>query len=241
MLFLKTESYSYKYIYCFPTPSPSNLRHSSHRVSVILYPIHVVQVSEFSKSVDLSHLNVLSDEVLIIWKWSWVTGNDGEHGESKGASPECADSDNERPSSSPTSDVEADRSQRFEHSVTFKVIGCCKERRYQETLRTARDMLDEGLVVPVELSPEPTNPVSSRAIAFRCKINGKPVIIGYVVSEILNEVHHAIENSEIVGVRFSWIKYISDWTRSGPGFFAGVVVTKRGYWSSSVVRAASTR
>ena len=72
-------------------------------------------------------------------------------------------------------------------------------------------------------------------------VNGKWHRIGYVVNEILNEVHNALNGGEIVQVEFSWVKYICDWTRSGPGFFAGVSVSKRGYWSHSVTRAASTR
>ena len=68
---------------------------------------------------------------------------------------------------------------------------------------------------------EPYNPFDCNAIAFQCKIYGKWKRIGYVVSEILREVHTAIE---IVRVEFARVKYISDLTRSGPGVFAGGAV-----------------
>ena len=138
-----------------------------------------------------------------------------------------------------SSDAEEDRNQptltTVAHTVTFKVIGCTREQVYQETLRNVRDTLEQGHNVPILLTPEPTNPVDSKAIAFTCKVNGNGCRIGYVVSEILQEVHQALSALEVVKVKFAWVKYISDWSRSGPGFFAGVDVTKRGRWSYSVM------
>ena len=87
-----------------------------------------------------------------------------------------------------------------------------------------RDTLEQGHEVPILLAPEPTN---SRAIAFMCMVNGKWHRVGYVVNEILDEVHQALSRGEVVKVKFA-VKYISDWSRSGPGFFAGVDVTKHG-------------
>ena len=83
-------------------------------------------------------------------------------------------------------------------------------------------MLSDGLDVPVSLKHEPTNPYDGQALAFVCQINGKPYTIGYVVSELLDEVHAAIRDKNILSVKFAWIRYITDWTRSGPGFFAGI-------------------
>ena len=71
--------------------------------------------------------------------------------------------------------------------------------------------------------------------------------IGYVVSELLEEVHDATNAGSILSVQFAWIRYIIDWSRSGPGFFAGIAgiagtaIEKTGEWSSSAKRAASTR
>ena len=134
------------------------------------------------------------------------------------------------------------------HTVMFKVIGCTKEDAYsrtekgQDTLLRARDLLESGIDVCVELVPEPTNPKDAKAIAFMCTFEDKKRYrIGYVVKEILNEVHSALNNNEVTSVKFGWIKYVSDWTRSGPGFFAGVKVTKIGHWEPCVIRAASTR
>ena len=52
---------------------------------------------------------------------------------------------------------------------------------------------------------------------------------------------HALSNGDISSVKFAWIKYITDWKRCGPGFFAGVSVTKRGVWPNTVRKVASTR
>ena len=35
-------------------------------------------------------------------------------------------------------------------------------------------------------------------------------------THILDEVHSAIDNNLVVEVKFQWVKYITDWTRSGP-------------------------
>ena len=59
-------------------------------------------------------------------------------------------------------------------------------------------------------------------------VNGKWYRVGYVVNEILDEVHQALSRGEVVKVKFVWVKYISDWSRCGPRFFAGVDVIKHG-------------
>ena len=76
--------------------------------------------------------------------------------------------------------------------------------------------------VPVKLVPEPLNPHDAGAIAFVCELNGKSHTIGYVVGEVLEEVHAAIDRSKILLSEFAWISYCTDWSRSGPGFFAGI-------------------
>ena len=58
---------------------------------------------------------------------------------------------------------------------------------------------------------------------------------------ILDEVHYAIGNNLVVEVKFQWVKYITDWIRSGPGYFAGIAVTSSDQWESNVVRFKSTR
>lgn len=44
------------------------------------------------------------------------------------------------------------------HTVTFKVIGCTREARYQRVLRDAKNLLDQDVYVDVKLHPEPDNP-----------------------------------------------------------------------------------
>ncbi len=85
--------------------------------------------------------------------------------------------------------------------------------------------------MPVSLLKEPLNPRDSKAIAFKCQLDGKWETIGYVVSELLDEVHHAMDTGRITSVEFAWISYVTDWS-SGPAYFAGVWVEKRGEWSN---------
>ena len=74
-----------------------------------------------------------------------------------------------------------------------------------------------------------------------CQLDNKPYTIGYIVSELLDEMHTAIQAGKIVSVKFSWVKYITDWTRCGPKFFAGVAIERIGPWSPQAIRSASTR
>ncbi len=93
--------------------------------------------------------------------------------------------------------------------------------------------------LPVSLVPEPTNPRDSKALAFVCMIDGKQHTIGYVIIELLDEVHAARNVGSIVSVKFSWIRYVTEWSR--PGFFAGIDIEKNGMWSTNVVSRQSTK
>jgi len=127
------------------------------------------------------------------------------------------------------------------HTVTFKCIGVMRERRYQEVLRRAKDLRALGIDVPVEIAPEPDNPKDSRAVAVTCYVHGTWHRIGYLVQEVLEEVHEAIEHKKILSVKFAGIRYITEWKRSGPGFFAGINISKSGKWPQSVMLASSTK
>lgn len=106
----------------------------------------------------------------------------------------------------------------------------------------ANTLLRNNEDVPVRLTPEPNNPYDSQAIAFECQLKDKKWRrIGYVVREALEEMHRALNNGDILSVRFGWIKFIADWYMSGPGYFAGIKISKRGDWPASVVRCGSTR
>ena len=75
---------------------------------------------------------------------------------------------------------------------------------------------------------EHSNPRDSRELAFVCQIEGEHCTIGYVVSELVEEVHSANDSGGILSMEFAWVRYIIDWSRSGPGFFAGINIEKRG-------------
>ena len=157
--------------------------------------------------------------MLIVWKWAWEnetssTDHDSDNGEDEGDSkdgdnPECDQVNTE------TSMVCVSNAN---YTVTFKCIGSVRDVACQEALCTARDRLQEGFTVQVRLNPEPHNRFDSEAIAFQCNLDGQWKRIGYVVREALSEVHAALSDSSITDVKFSWIKYIVNWTRSGPGY-----------------------
>ena len=114
-----------------------------------------------------------------------------------------------------------------------------RDPNLQETLRLVAFKLKDKKEVVVQLSPEPTNPVDAHAIAFQCKLNDKLHRIGYVLREALDDVHDAFQRKKIVTVQFEWVKYIIHFSRSGPGWYAGIKVTISGQWPLSVVRCSS--
>ena len=83
------------------------------------------------------------------------------------------------------------------HSLIFKCIGNTKSQDYQTALREARDILSGDGTVTVKLVHEPRNPCDARALAFMCELNGKFHRIGYVVRELLEEVHAARKSFQL--------------------------------------------
>ena len=119
-------------------------------------------MAEFSKVLDVSNLNIPDNGVLVIWDFILPSsGNDSDENSSYSnvVIPE------------EHSDPEAEESCHTRHTVTFKLIGCTKEARYQRVLQEARDLLEQGNYVPVGLFPEPTNPVDPEAVAFQLSLN----------------------------------------------------------------------
>ena len=53
------------------------------------------------------------------------------------------------------------------------------------------------------------------------------------------EVHDALSKNEIVSVEFQWIRYMFKGFASGPGFYAGIQVTRNGKWSTLALAKAS--
>jgi len=96
------------------------------------------------------------------------------------------------------------------------------------------------LKVQVKLQPEPDNRYDSKAIAFLCKIDDSGwVRIGYVVQEVLDEVHEAINKKKystylLIG---SNTLYISS---KSPGWYAGIRIQRHGEWSLGVLRSCAT-
>jgi len=172
--------------------------------------------------------------VLVIWKWELMLHTDSQGSDDSSIELFSDSSDhNSTETPLPTSGTT--------HTVSFKCIGATKSHDYQSTLRSARDKLRIGENVPVYLVHEPRNPRDTRALAFVCEIGGKTQRIGYIIRELLEGVHAARNAGAIVSTKFAWVRYITEWSRSGPGFFAAINIEKRGVWSANVVSLRSTK
>ena len=187
--------------------------------------------------------------VFVAYRWEWVDlaevrDNDDEVDDVDDDDHDH-NTDNEQGSDDGgedgNSEVDGVRLPYITHKVIFKCIGSNREESYQLALWKSKQLLKSGQHVPVELRPEPTNPKDSQAIAFVCLIDGKWEKIGYVVREALSDVHAAIKKRKVLSVKYDWIKFITDWSRSGPGWFAGIAITRDGDWSREVMRCCSTR
>ena len=206
-------------------------------------------------SVNTAKMIMPPQGVFVIWEWEWddlsitstvdhVSETSFEDSDSH-INPDIKSDSDDVDSETPLADPEllAAASAQLPskiHTVTFKCIGSTHDPAAQEALATVSKLLREG-DVPVRLTPEPTNEVDARAIAFQCQIDKKWKRIGYVVKEALDSVHLAMEEQKIVRVKFAWAKYIVTWTRSRPGFFAGIDISIKGQWPPVVCRSASTR
>ena len=63
--------------------------------------------------------------------------------------------------------------------------------------------------------------------------------VGYVIRELTEEVHDALSKNEIVNVELQWIHYMFKGFASGPGFYAGIQVTRNGKWSTLALAGKS--
>ena len=127
------------------------------------------------------------------------------------------------------------------HTITFKCIGCTRDKDSQNILKEVSLKLAHQEVAMVRLQPEPQNKFDSKAIAFQAFISDEWHRIGYIVKEALDDVHSALEQNMITSIEFAWAKYLITWTKSGPGYFAGINITRKGKWSKEVCLSASTR
>lgn len=177
----------------------------------------------------------------MVWEWEWeeddgsdMSDEDPEsqeqwnpylHSDSEGS-----DSENISLSTLPTQT----------HTVTFKCIGSVHDLAAQETLSKMSKILREGGTVQTKIEPEPDNQYDANAIAFMCRIDDNWKRIGYIVRECLEHVHLALSERRILAVKISWAKYLTCWSRSGPGFYAGVNISIRGEWHRDVIRSQSS-
>ena len=176
-------------------------------------------------------------EVIVEWDWEW---KDPEEVVTHVSETSYGDGSGER-GEEEDSDVTCCSTPDKEHTVTFKCIGTTHDLHAQEVLKCVSEQLHNGNVVPVSIFPEPSNQYDSKAIAFKCWINGDWHRIGYIVSEALDAVHDALDNNLITSTDFAWAKYMISWTRSGPGYYAGINITKYREWPAEVCRCSSTR
>ena len=101
-------------------------------------------------------------------------------------------------------------------------------------------LIQDGQEVPVNIYPEPDNPYDAKTIAFKCWVDDEWHWIGYIIREALDSVHNVIATRSITDI-IHLGKYLITWMRSGPGYYAGINITRYGQWSPEVCRSASTR
>ena len=123
------------------------------------------------------------------------------------------------------------------HSVIFKCMGVTKEKRYQDIPKYAKQQLDNGIRLPLKLQLEPDNKYDSKAIAFMCHDNSGWQRIGYVLREVTDEVHGAINNGKILNVAFDWTKYCVHFSTCG--WYTGIRITLNGEWLPQVQRSCA--
>ena len=204
----------------------------------------LLQVCEFSKEIDIAGHTHDPGGIFVIFKWDWIDVLDSKLDQMASTassttytSARSTASHSQSPAPLPASTPP------ITHTLVFKCIGAVRDGKQQKVLEDAYIARQRGEIVQVKLEPEPDNPYDSQAISFTCRTGPGGVWkrIGYVVRECLEEVHIALTNGDILLVEFAWVKYLLQWSRSGPGFYAGISITRKGQWSHNCIRSASTR
>ena len=170
------------------------------------------------------------DQAFVMWNWLWLdeSMSDEESSNEEGSDSFSDDAEESEDHDEDTDahDEDIDAIPSITHSVVFKCISTLKQHEYQETLALVKRKMREGTVVPVKLEKEPLNPVDTKAIAFVTNVNGTWERIGYVVQEILDEMHKAMDDNLILNVQFDCVKYTLYFKH--PGWYAGIKVTRNG-------------
>ena len=170
-----------------------------------------------------------------MWDWLWMH-EDSSDNSTDASSVGSGESDESSTNLDSDNDAAAEISiPVITHSVVFKCIGNLKELQYQEVLALTNKKRKEGVHMPVKLEREPSNLVDARAIAIMCSVNDTWKRIGYIVKEALDDVHTAIEENKILNVQFDWIKYMVHFKK--PGWYAGIMITRDGEWSQTVLHS----
>lgn len=175
-----------------------------------------VQVADIRAQIPLKDIRLYKEKVLVVWECDETTDTTGQNHRLvtviedeplplANSTDDDSDDFEEPPSSAATL---------HPHTVVFKCIGATRDTQSQRVLYQAKSKLDSGWSVPVRMRPEPTNIHDARAVIFECRLDDKWQKIGYVVKDILEEVHFAIDNNLVMEVKFQWVKYITEWTRS---------------------------
>ena len=157
---------------------------------------------------------------LIVWQWDDVEEKDEDHDSVVDAGYVATKGE----TLSTDSDTDGEDVTDKLSTVTLKCIGVTRDPSYQESLLSAHRLLNEGKNVPVKLVPEPTNPYDSHAISIQCETGGNWKIVGYVVKEICDSIHQALDSNSVMSTKVAWIKY-KIIRKTGPSYYAGVEVT----------------
>ena len=201
------------------------------------------QEDDFKLSVVSDNLQLPPQGVIVIWEWEW------KEYEAETSSPksdithvsETSFGNETDETYCSTEGCSTEEEPPPEFTVTFKCIGTQHDLHAQAILKKVSQLLQDNQEVPVNIYPEPDNPFDSKAIAFKCWLDNDWHRIGYIVREALDSVHEAMDSGTIMDMKFAWARYLITWMRSGPGYYAGINITKRGQWSAEVRHSASTR
>ena len=132
--------------------------------------IILLQVSEFSKEIDVAGLTHDPGGMFVIFNWDWVDVLDSELDQMASiassttytsARSTCSHSQSPAPLPGLTPPIT--------HALVFKCIGAVRDDKQQKVLEGAYNARQRGGNVPVKLEPEPDNPYDSQAISFMCR------------------------------------------------------------------------
>ncbi len=211
----------------------------------------LIESNEFDRCVDVKELKLLEEKVFVIWKWNLWYIDEEENASAAEDTSSIEDSSEVDEAGMHSEGMEYILSEVDEgsdapaeslssYSVVFKCIGSMKEQNYQDVLANAALSIRKKVTIGVRLTPEPANPVDAKAIAFELFVDDRWKRVGYMVTEVLDSVHQAINNNSIISTDLEWVKFITHWSRSAPGWYCGIKITRTGPWDNQVLRCRST-